>query len=180
MRGGTILPILRHNKALSLLRCKFNPLRLEIFLDPEDESASGLLYMDDGKSFEYEDKADQEGEKVLLVYTYKNNTLSTMKLIDNSFDQAAMVYIHEVVIYGVSQQPTSVTNLLTGDTTLLFNSKGEKQGSDATSDIPSKPKESFKFRYAWKSRSLRVTGLSLALDLGQQKHKEVEMFKINV
>lgn len=52
VRGGSILPIKIHRGALSLLRTKMNPIRLDIYLSAEG-TAKGKLYLDDGESFRY-------------------------------------------------------------------------------------------------------------------------------
>ena len=49
IKGGTILPILLHNEALSLMRCINNPIKLEVFLDRKGY-AEGSLVLDDGVS----------------------------------------------------------------------------------------------------------------------------------
>lgn len=48
-KGGSILPILSHDKCLSLNQCKDWPMILQVFLS-DDETAEGQLYLDDGVS----------------------------------------------------------------------------------------------------------------------------------
>ena len=56
VKAGTILPILNVKEdRMSLLEAVEDPLRLEIFLDPETQSASGYLYLDDGLTLKYAD-----------------------------------------------------------------------------------------------------------------------------
>ena len=44
-----MLPILLHENCMALTKCVSNAIRLEVYLD--DDSASGMLYADDGVSF---------------------------------------------------------------------------------------------------------------------------------
>lgn len=53
VRAGSVLPIKLHNGALSLKRVRSLPIRLEVYLDPASQSASGNLYLDDGVTFDY-------------------------------------------------------------------------------------------------------------------------------
>ena len=41
------------------------PIRLEVFLNSFEQNATGVLYLDDGETFEYE-----KGEKILINYYY--------------------------------------------------------------------------------------------------------------
>jgi hypothetical protein len=49
IKAGSILPLLNHNKELSLLAALENPLRLRVYLD-EYGAATGTLVLDDGWS----------------------------------------------------------------------------------------------------------------------------------
>jgi len=51
IKGGTIVPLLLHNEALSLMRCINNPIHLEAFLDRQGK-AEGSLILDDGISID--------------------------------------------------------------------------------------------------------------------------------
>ena len=53
VRAGSVLPIKLHTGALSLERARSLPIRLEVYLDPASQSASGNLYLDDGDTFDY-------------------------------------------------------------------------------------------------------------------------------
>jgi len=48
-KGGSIIPILNHQKELSLLRAIVNPIKLEVYTD-SSKAASGSLVLDDGWS----------------------------------------------------------------------------------------------------------------------------------
>ena len=52
VRGGSVIPILLHEGCMALLPCIRNPIRLEVYLDENDE-ASGELYLDDGETYEF-------------------------------------------------------------------------------------------------------------------------------
>ena len=52
VRGGSVIPILLHEDCMALLPCIRNPIRLEVYLDENDE-ASGELYLDDGETYEF-------------------------------------------------------------------------------------------------------------------------------
>ena len=64
-----MVPIKLHNGALSLERAHTLPIRLEVYLDPETQSASGNLYLDDGESFDY-----LIGESSLIHFWYDPST----------------------------------------------------------------------------------------------------------
>lgn len=72
VRGGTILPVLQHEHCISILSCMFNPIRLEVYLD-EFGKAEGVLYTDDGETFEYQ-KHDQYA---LVKFEYTDGKLSS-------------------------------------------------------------------------------------------------------
>ena len=57
VRGGSILPILNHEWCLAILDCIGNSINLEVYLD-KDGKASGDLYVDDGRSFAYQNDPD--------------------------------------------------------------------------------------------------------------------------
>lgn len=77
VRGGSILPIKIHKGALSLLRTKMNPIRLDIYLSAEG-TANGKLYLDDGESFKYQTSLEQ----ALIEYEYKDNKLTCKNVLD--------------------------------------------------------------------------------------------------
>ena len=53
VKAGSVVPIKLHDGALSLERAHTMPIRLEVYLDPVSQSASGNLYLDDGDTFDY-------------------------------------------------------------------------------------------------------------------------------
>ncbi len=69
VRAGSVLPIKLHSGALSLERAHTMPIRLEVYLDPESQSASGILYLDDGDTFDY-----LQGERALIHFWYEPTT----------------------------------------------------------------------------------------------------------
>lgn len=70
VRGGSIVPILQHEGALSLMQAFENPIELRIYLDSKFE-AQGEIYLDDGESFDYRNAC----EKSLIRYEWSANTL---------------------------------------------------------------------------------------------------------
>ena len=57
IRGGSIIPILLHEDCMSLLPCIKNPIRLEVYLD-ENDQAGGTLYIDDGETYEFKNSTN--------------------------------------------------------------------------------------------------------------------------
>ena len=53
VKGGSVIPILEHDECFALNKCIENGIRLEVYLDENDE-ASGSIYVDDGNSLDYQ------------------------------------------------------------------------------------------------------------------------------
>jgi len=66
VKGGSILPILLHDNALSVLRAIDKPIKLEVFPN-KDSLAIGYLVLDDGWS--------TKPNKSILNYLYQSDTL---------------------------------------------------------------------------------------------------------
>ena len=92
VKAGTILPILLHQNALSLLRAISNPLLMEVFVNKG--KAVGMLYLDDGETFEH-----LNGKKLIISYIYKDYTLFAVKMSEAVFDGAYQIKINQVNIY---------------------------------------------------------------------------------
>ncbi|CDW88355.1 alpha glucosidase ii [Stylonychia lemnae] len=96
VRGGSIIPIKLHGRSQSLTLAEDKPLRLDLYLDKNNE-AQGKLYLDDGISFRYK-KNDQF---VLIHFRFENDVL-TFKL-DNSAtditDKFKCLKIKEINLY---------------------------------------------------------------------------------
>ena len=105
VRGGSILPIKIHRGALSLLRTKHNPIRLDIYLSNEG-TAKGRLYLDDGESFRYQISLEQ----ALIEYEYKDNKLTCYNALDSHYKYEAAQYLKivEVNFYGIYRPPQRV------------------------------------------------------------------------
>lgn len=73
VRAGSVLPIKLHDGALSLERAHTLPIRLEVYLDPVSQNASGTLYLDDGDTFDY-----LKGERALIHFWYEPATHTLM------------------------------------------------------------------------------------------------------
>lgn len=67
IRAGSIIPILNHNRELSLLRALENPIQLEIYTDKNGKGV-GELVIDDGWST----KLDYSK----FIFTYRAGLLS--------------------------------------------------------------------------------------------------------
>jgi alpha-glucosidase (family GH31 glycosyl hydrolase) len=105
VRGGSILPIKMHRGALSLLRTKMNPIRLDIYLSTEG-TATGRLYLDDGESFRYQRSLEQ----ALIEYEFKDNKLTCKNILDSHYKYEAAQYLKivEVNFYGMYRSPSRV------------------------------------------------------------------------
>jgi len=64
VRGGHILPILNHDKEMSLLEAFDNSVTLQVYLD-HNTMASGYIYLDDGETVN-----NESGERTLMRLTY--------------------------------------------------------------------------------------------------------------
>lgn len=73
IRGGRIIPIRERIRRSSALMHE-DPITLIVAPDKEGK-ASGTLYLDDGKSFEY-----QSGAKLYMQFTYDNGKLESKML----------------------------------------------------------------------------------------------------
>jgi len=88
---------------LAILRAIHDPIELQIYLD-RDNSAEGLLYLDDGQSFRYK----THNEKTLMHYSFEEGVLTATKLLDSEYHFAFKKQIDSVSIYGVSSIPSEV------------------------------------------------------------------------
>ena len=98
------------------------PIRLEIYLETIQEEiqqglqyAKGLLYLDDGETFNY-----QKDEKTLIEYSFKeqpdgqSSILSSRALLRDCFYGLAssdILFIKEISIYGLKKTPKHVYNM---------------------------------------------------------------------
>ena len=98
IKGGTILPILLHNGALSLLRAINNDISLEIY-PTATGVAHGQVVIDDGWS--------TKPEVSRVSFYYSNNDLFVLTK-DNSY--ITNKNIEEVAIFGVEQKPKAVVS----------------------------------------------------------------------
>ncbi|CDW88484.1 neutral alpha-glucosidase ab [Stylonychia lemnae] len=103
IRGGSIIPIKMHQNKLSLLRLIRLPIKLEIYLD-RNQQAEGLLYLDDGDSFRYQ----THNESSYIKYAYQNKTL-TYEIIqtDSYYPQAIELKIAQISVFGLKFKPSS-------------------------------------------------------------------------
>ena len=66
---------------MALLPCMGNPIRLEIYLDANNE-AEGTLYIDDGETYEYQKNKDY----ARIRFTFKDNLLTSYREQEGSFE----------------------------------------------------------------------------------------------
>jgi len=97
IKGGSILPILLHDNALSVLRAIDKPIKLEVFPD-QDLLAHGYLVLDDGWS--------TKPNKSILNFLYQSDTLQASIHSDFKSNKT----ISEVQIYGIDKAPVQVYN----------------------------------------------------------------------
>jgi hypothetical protein len=72
------------------------PIKLEVYLDPASQSASGNLYLDDGDTFDY-----LQGERALSRFWYEPST-HTLMMNQTLGSLDFMIYVTDVNIYGLS------------------------------------------------------------------------------
>lgn len=102
-RAGTILPILLHENALSLLRAFNNDIELEIYPTSEGD-ATGKLVLDDGWSTKTNLRR--------LRFNYYAIGRLTMNV---EGDYKSSKAVSTVSIYGVKQAPVMIMNLITNE-----------------------------------------------------------------
>ncbi|XP_062503000.1 neutral alpha-glucosidase AB-like isoform X2 [Corticium candelabrum] len=107
IRAGSIIPKKLRVRRSSEMMCN-DPYTLYIALDKQGK-ASGLLYADDGHSFEYKTK----GQFLLRSFEFSNNVLTSKSANPQGVYQSKS-YIERVIILGLDSQPSSVTILEQG------------------------------------------------------------------
>lgn len=91
VRGGSIFATReRHRRSATLM--KFDPFTINVFLN-EDGYAKGVLYVDDGESFEY-----QNGEYLVIDLEYKDGELKVTKREGKGSKYLDMLWIEEIRI----------------------------------------------------------------------------------
>lgn len=101
VKAGSIIPILNHQRELSLLRALVNPLSLQIYLNPASMDATGRLFLDDGQS--------TSPLKSSFTFTFDEQGNLTFTA-DKGSDYHPSSSIDLITIYGVKSEPTSVTD----------------------------------------------------------------------
>ncbi|KAL8175379.1 UNVERIFIED_CONTAM: hypothetical protein K2H54_021715, partial [Gekko kuhli] len=100
LREGTILPT--QKPATSTAASRRNPLSLIAALS-QSASAWGDLYWDDGESLD----AFEKGDYSYLVFNVTQNTFLSTVLHSNV--EATYITVEELTVYGVQEEPKSVT-----------------------------------------------------------------------
>ena len=104
VRGGSVLPILLHEDCMALLPCIRNPVRLEVYLDENDE-ASGDLYLDDGETYEFQNNPDGHAR---IQFGYSGNMLTSSNIDGTNYVYGEDQLVTQVVIYGFKSSPADV------------------------------------------------------------------------
>jgi hypothetical protein len=86
----------------ALNACIENPIQLKVYLDDQLE-ASGNLYLDDGKSYDYLHSATNGN--VYLTYTYKNGQILTSNSLNTTYSYPGTQVLESVIFYGMTQEP---------------------------------------------------------------------------
>ncbi|GAB0095795.1 neutral alpha-glucosidase AB [Sergentomyia squamirostris] len=119
-RGGTI--ITKKERVRRAVTLMYNdPVTLVVALD-KAKSASGTLYVDDEKSYQY-----RNGKYLYLSLEFKDNVL-TAKKIDEKANYDTKSWVERVVIVGLEHVPKSATLNVSGEpqpVTLEVNKHGE-------------------------------------------------------
>ncbi|XP_077172990.1 lysosomal alpha-glucosidase-like [Paroedura picta] len=100
LREGTILPT--QKPATSTTMSRRNPMRLIAALSP-NATAWGDLYWDDGESLDTFEKGDYS----YLLFNVTQNTFTSTVLHSNV--EATYINVEELTVYGVREEPKSVT-----------------------------------------------------------------------
>ncbi|XP_017791091.1 PREDICTED: lysosomal alpha-glucosidase-like [Habropoda laboriosa] len=99
IRGGSILPA--QKPADTTTNSRKNNFELLIALDDE-KTAKGELYWDDGDSLD----SFEKGQFTWLFFTVKNNTLSSSKAKQSSFNEK--IILHKIQIWGITSNVSRV------------------------------------------------------------------------
>jgi len=103
-RGGSIVPTRQRQRRSTTQQAK-DPFTL--FVAPDaDGNAEGSLYIDDGKTFDYEKKGAYD---MLSYHLKRDNGVMTLTGETKKRAYETPVGIERIVIMGVSSRPTSVT-----------------------------------------------------------------------
>lgn len=95
VRGGSILPIKLHPGAESITSALDLGIRLEVYLDTNDE-ARGLLYVDDGVTFKHE----LYNHRLAVEFTFEAGILSFKNNIRGSSYDRCLISIESLTVYG--------------------------------------------------------------------------------
>jgi len=121
-KGGSILPMLDHQRELSLMQAIDNPMALEVRVDEKGEAA-GKLTLDDGIT-----TMDTRSD---VAFTFKQNVLSfevtRLPVVPVALKSS---HVSIVVFYGIKFSPNSIFNMITGKTIshseIVYDSVHEK------------------------------------------------------
>lgn len=107
LRGGSVIAT-KERLRRSSTQMKNDPFSLIVSLD-EHHNAMGTLYLDDGETFQYQNKQFQ-----LLTFNYKatqshTHAFTVTKSTDSASDIGLNNLINKITVYGLEAPPTQVT-----------------------------------------------------------------------
>ena len=97
------MPQLNHYQCESLLNCINNGLTLKVYLDG-DQNASGLLYVDDGETFNYQ----LPDQSALLNFNFNIDHLSASFQSGAGYVFPETQVIEALIVYGLEAAPSDV------------------------------------------------------------------------
>ncbi|XP_054927666.1 neutral alpha-glucosidase AB isoform X4 [Dermacentor andersoni] len=100
-RGGTIVPKKERIRRCSTLT-KDDPYTLQVALPKEGKPAEGMLYIDDGATFDY-----KKGDLLFLKFKFADNML-TSKILEGPGNFKTKAWVERVVIAGYPTRPSDV------------------------------------------------------------------------
>lgn len=118
LKGGSILPLFS-KVGMNMEQTSSGPIRLVVGCD-NDGNANGPLYLDDGKTFNYE-----KGEFLNRMIVFKNGKIRIEKRdpVESSMpDSLKNTYINEISFFGLKEKPILVSD----DAALSCNDDGDQ------------------------------------------------------
>lgn len=123
LRGGTIIPRKDRVRRAALLGLD-DPYTLIVALNDETKpTADGVLYIDDGHTFHY-----QEGHFIYRTFTFRESTLISKSSNTGSGQFHTKSWLERVVIIGLKHRPLNVWLKVNGQEDVKLNSNFVQKG----------------------------------------------------
>jgi len=167
VRAGSILPILLHQNALSLQRAIVNDIAIKVFVSKG--KAVGLLYLDDGISFNY----NLQQQRSVITYIWDDWKLSVAKSQKGSWDGARLINIAQLDIYfdkKVDRCPSTVKDFWTGNVLKIKNESSPKDAAKSRRD---------QLTAICDPNSIHVKGLATPVEFGFQVDLILDLIQFN-